>query len=369
MRILVSLHVIFLLFSCQNTDVKPNSVQSENIEFKELNWAKNFRYSKQDSETLLQLLVAGEVKQEFVLSAEKPKHFESLTWIQTPVNSMASASCVYTKMIEVLGGLEYIKGVDQKAFYYDEKIIQYIENQNIAEFYSESTLQTEKLLELKPKAFFASGFNQNQSAYQQLKTFGIPVVFSTSYLENHPLARAEWIKFFALFIDQSSLAESYFSELETNYLALVSSSKQNTESKTILLNAPFSGQWHLPTNSSYVGQLLRDAGFVYNLDTDSEKSALPIDLESIVEHYADADLWINPGVYSSLEALKTADSRFTAFRAFQNQQIYNANKRQHTAGGNDYWEMGVLRPDWVLKDLLQIKSGKTDSLFFFSKLN
>ena len=120
-------YLLFLLlpflFSCQNKAEKSKFIQSEIIEFEELNWAKNFRYAHQESETLVQLLEAGEIKQEFVLSAEKPKYFETIKWIQTPVKSIASASCVYTKMIEVLGGLEYIKGVDQKAFYFDEDII------------------------------------------------------------------------------------------------------------------------------------------------------------------------------------------------------------------------------------------------------
>ena len=35
-------------------------------------------------------------------------------------------------------------------------------------------------------------------------------------------------------------------------------------------------------------------------------------------------------------------------------QVYNCNKRLNVAGGNDYWESGVVQPDVVLHDLIAI---------------
>lgn len=35
-------------------------------------------------------------------------------------------------------------------------------------------------------------------------------------------------------------------------------------------------------------------------------------------------------------------------------RVYNCDKRTNAAGGNDYWESGVVRPDAVLHDLIVI---------------
>ena len=34
--------------------------------------------------------------------------------------------------------------------------------------------------------------------------------------------------------------------------------------------------------------------------------------------------------------------------------VYNCNKRLNAAGGNDYWESGVIHPDLILQDLIRI---------------
>ena len=35
-------------------------------------------------------------------------------------------------------------------------------------------------------------------------------------------------------------------------------------------------------------------------------------------------------------------------------QVYNNNARINSAGGNDYWESGTVRPDLVLADLIEV---------------
>ena len=35
-------------------------------------------------------------------------------------------------------------------------------------------------------------------------------------------------------------------------------------------------------------------------------------------------------------------------------EIYNFDRRTNAAGGNDYWESGVVRPDVVLHDLIAV---------------
>ncbi len=44
------------------------------------------------------------------------------------------------------------------------------------------------------------------------------MVINAEYLEKHPLGRAEWIKFVALFFDREKEADSIFNVIENDYL-------------------------------------------------------------------------------------------------------------------------------------------------------
>ena len=67
-----------------------------------------------------------------------------------------------------------------------------------------------------------------------------------------------------------------------------------------------------------------------------------------------ADMWLNAGSAASLGELKSQFPKFTNTRCVRNGAVYNCNKRLNVAGGNDYWESGVVQPDVVLHDLIAI---------------
>ena len=48
------------------------------------------------------------------------------------------------------------------------------------------------------------------------------------------------------------------------------------------------------------------------------------------------------------------DARFALFLAVRTGRVYNNNAKVNAAGGNDYWETGVARPDLVLADLISV---------------
>ncbi|KAA6313828.1 iron complex transport system substrate-binding protein, partial [termite gut metagenome] len=48
------------------------------------------------------------------------------------------------------------------------------------------------------------------------------------------------------------------------------------------------------------------------------------------------------------------DKRYILFKAYQRRNVYNTFRRTTPAGGNDYWENGVARPDLLLSDMIKI---------------
>ena len=86
----------------------------------------------------------------------------------------------------------------------------------------------------------------------------------------------------------------------------------------------------------------------------------------------DADLWVGVGSYSSLTEIKAADERYTKFKPYQQQQVYTYDKRKGAKGGSEFLELGYLRPDLILRDLVKIAHPELlpeHQLFFHGKLS
>ncbi len=372
MRIITSILLFVICLSCSNNtqekQVKNASSVNEPYDLVPLKWAKNFRIKAYKTHKTIELLANNTVYQTFTISDHKRPSNSTNQHFTTPLTAIASASCVYTKMFEILGGLQTIKGIDQLKFQYSDAVANYVNTNQILEFGSGEALNTEELFILSPNVLFTWSSNQNNQQINKLIKLGIPVVFASSYLENHPLARAEWIKFFGLFIDKYSEAEAHFNKIEAKYLA--HKSKLNSQEELTLVNAPYSGQWYLPTGNSYMGNLLKDAHFSIYLKDTLSTGAKPYTFEDVITHHQDAKFWINPSHYETLAQIEQTDSRFNQLNAFKQKRVYNATKRKRENGGNDYWEQGVIRPDLVLKDLNHIfNSDPIDSLYFFTKLD
>lgn len=110
----------------------------------------------------------------------------------------------------------------------------------------------------------------------------------------------------------------------------------------------------MASTESYVARLIADAGGDYIYKKNTSNRSLPIDLEEAYMLTAQAGMWLNAGSAASLGELKSQFPKFANTRCVRNGAVYNCNKRLNAAGGNDYWESGVVRPDVVLHDLIAI---------------
>ena len=74
---------------------------------------------------------------------------------------------------------------------------------------------------------------------------------------------------------------------------------------------------------------------------------------------------------NSLNELKSLDERYADFKPFKSGKVYNYNARSNGTGGNEYFELGYLRPDVLLRDLIKIRDpGLIDNeLYFYKKIN
>lgn len=162
------------------------------------------------------------------------------------------------------------------------------------------------------------------------------------------------MKVMAAFVEMEAKAEVIFDDIAAKYQALAGMTIGIKNKPVIFANAPFAGVWHIPGGRSYNAQAFKDAGADYLWADNPSPGGVPLDFEVILLKAANADMWINPSSYDSLQSLQALDERFTGFRAFRERNVFNNTVRVNKHGGNDIWERGIDRPHEVLADLIKI---------------
>ena len=371
----LKIFVFLLLFSaCSNTTVNKDKVDLVTTEY-----AKGFVIEDFNSYKKISILQkwqnSTDVRFEYFLinkSEKIPQEITGKNIIKIPIKKAVYLSTTYLGYIEALDRRNSIIGISGTNFVYDSLINERIKNKEISEVGFEQNLDIEKIIELQPDVVFAYDINGSlQTKYETLKRLGIQVVMVSEYLENHPLGRAEWIKFFGAFFNLDTLASSLFSDIYTQYNSVKNTIDANITKPGVILNTPFQGIWYLPGGDSYMAQLINDAGGNYLFNKKSISESFSISIEEILAKNDSIDILLNPGQVNSISEILNIDNRISNISCINNGQVFNNNNRVSAMGGNDFWESGVMKPHIILKDLsiiLGFKTKQYDSLVFYKKL-
>jgi iron complex transport system substrate-binding protein len=247
-----------------------------------------------------------------------------------------------------------------------------IDEGKVTELGVDKGLNLERLAMLKPGVVMGYTMSSDYGQFKKIEALGIPVVINGEYLEQHPLGRAEWIKFMALFFDKEKQADSVFTFIEKNYENTRAVLRTNSSRPTVLSGIVYGDAWFLPGGENYAARLFRDAGCQYLWEDVKSNGFLELSFESVYEKARNADLWIGTGTYKTLDEIRAADLRYAKFKAFRNNQVYNYDARRGAKGGNEFLELGYLRPDLILMDLVRIAHPlllPNHALFFHRKLS
>jgi iron complex transport system substrate-binding protein len=69
-----------------------------------------------------------------------------------------------------------------------------------------------------------------------------------------------------------------------------------------------------------------------------------------------------------MEELRSAAPHFMATSVVEHGDVYNNNRRRTAAGGSDFWESAIVRPDVVLAELAAIMSGEAVEPCYYQQL-
>lgn len=247
-----------------------------------------------------------------------------------------------------VSGIDYISDPDIQA-----------RRDEIGDVGYEGNINYELLLSLNPDLVLLYGVSGASGMEGKLKELGIPYMYVGDYLEENPLGKAEWLVAIAEVVGKRADGERVFSEIPARYDALkdlmhnVEAGMQNEPPK-VMVNAPYGDSWMMPSAQSYIVQLITDAGGNYMYTKNTSNASEAIDLEEAYILTSEADIWLNPGMANSLDDVRAMCPKFTDTPCFIRGNVYNNNLRTSAAGGNDYFESGVMNPDLILRDLIKI---------------
>jgi iron complex transport system substrate-binding protein len=270
------------------------------------------------------------------------------------VTSVFASSATHLSLLVDLHRLDVLTGVSRLRDLTGNDLVARAASRRVREFAQASVIDAELVVAHRPSLFMSGG--APSPALSVIRASGIPVVATTEWLEPTALARAEWMKYLALFLNEEQRAQTIYGRMKARYRALRARAHAQPESTRPLVMTGRStrGRFTIAGGRSYVAALIKDAGGRYVWADNSSVGAPSVDLEAQIVRAANADVWINGGGWPSLMAMLDDEPRYTAFKAYRQKQVWVYERRVTPAGGNDYWSRGVSHPDLVLADLVTI---------------
>ena len=337
---------LLLFIACEEADI-PNKAALDKPAYKNkdtlftVRYARHFGFLKKQNAPIL--FITENDKDTLFFESKKTYH------------RLAVLGTIPVFQLYLLNALHTLVAIDDRKYYHLPLVQTMYSQKKISEVLPNLQWNYEQLLSSKPDLLITySSLNHHPKVLNILKNEGITAIPYLDYLEQHPLARAEWIKVIGYLIAAYPKAEMVFSKIEKRYQSLQTITDTIQKRPKVFTEVLYGDIWYIAGNKSYIAQLIKDAGGKYVFDFHNYENAQPFSLEYVLQYAQDADFWIHLQHFQSLKELQTANSKYTLFKAFQKKHCYNNNKRRNTYGYNDFYESGICQPHLILEDLIYI---------------
>lgn len=353
MKYYLSLFVVCLLFlSCQQKNQEQTVVENKNYEVK---YAKLFKVDKQEAYTLVTVLNPwndNSILQQYALAddvKQVPDSLRNVRIVKTPLTRVAATSLISCTILDELRSLDLVVGICEPENIPIEEIQTGLTSGKIVDLGKADKMNPERTMILDPEVIFVAPIPGQ--TYGGIERTGITLVESLDYMEEDALGRAEWLRFFSLFVGEESLGDSIFNDIEKNYLAIKEEVSTVEHRPTTFFDMKYGNAWYTPGGSSFMARMVADAGGQY-VWTDERTGADPFSFEQVLTKAENADVWIirygMPHDYT-LSSLRKEFELYSHFSAFKNKNVYACNLNR-----SDYYRDLPIHPEWVLQDLAKI---------------
>jgi len=274
---------------------------------------------------------------------------EECTAVRVPLERSVVYSSVHTSPLFELGAGEAITAVaDGNYFAPSDTVSSLLSSGLIADIGSSSSPSIERILALEAEAVLLSPMQNGDNS--ALKRSGISVIPMADYMEQTPLARAEWIKLLGELYGKRQLADSIYNSVCSEY-ARISRIAQKCDCPRVLTENITSGVWYVPGGKSYMARMLADAGADYPWSCNDNEGSLALDASAVLNQAADADIWLIRcfGTTPTLASIAKDNPVASHIKAFKNKSIYVCDTSK-----NNMFNDIAFHPERILRDFVII---------------
>ncbi|MBB1148889.1 ABC transporter substrate-binding protein [Myroides sp. NP-2] len=349
---------LFVFCSSCKQQLKEEEIQQ--TEQSNIDYAKGFNFTSYDDVYVVNITqpwANANTRFTYVLkraTAQVPDSLQKYPQIQIPIQSLVATSTTHIPALDVLNQVPSLVGFAGLDYVSTPAVRQQIDLGKVREVGQNDALNVEVILDVQPDVLMAFAMNKEDKSLQTLANAGIPILYNGDWTEQNPLGKAEWIKLFGLLYDKEKEASAFFDQIVIDYTAALQLVKAVTKQPTVMSGVMYADVWYLPEGKSWAAVYFSDAQTDYLWKDTQGVGSLALSFEQVLEKAQHATYWINPGHYESLAELAQANPHYKEFEAFKNKNVYSFAPTKGPTGGSLFYEIGGMRPDWVLKDLIHL---------------
>jgi len=300
-----------------------------------------------------------------------PDSLKQFTTIQVPVQKIIVTSTTHIPSLETLGVENTLVAFPSLKYISSETTRERIDQGKIREIGKNNSLNTEVILDLNPDVIVGFSVDGDMKTYKKLEKSGQKIIFNSDWTEKTPLGKAEWIIFFGALYDKKEKANLEFEAIEDSYNKALKLAQKTEIKPTIFAGSIYEDQWFLPQGDSWAALFLKEANGNYLWADTEGTGSLALSFETVLDKAKDADFWIGPGQFTSIDQIIKDNKNYKFFKAVETKNVYSFSTKKGKTGGVIYYELAPNRPDLVLKDMIKILHPEllpNYELYFFEQL-
>jgi iron complex transport system substrate-binding protein len=289
-----------------------------------------------------------------------PPHGPSDRVVTVPVSRvMISNSPSYGGALARLGAVDRLVGIASERPYTTPQILDRVRAGLTHEVGSGPHSSIELAVALKPDILltFYSAYPQF-NMHPKLWELGVVAVPLADHFEGDPLARAEWIKLLAAFLNREREADAIVDPAAARYEALAARAATVRDRPRMMLGF-FDTQdvWYLNGGRNYMAQLIRDAGGEYFWNDDRTASLLRVNFERVFLEGSETTRWF--AGFGVVRTKSTGDlvarhPRLRHLPPVERHEVYGSDAGLTPRGASPYTDQSLDKPDVLLADVMKI---------------
>ncbi|NRB51867.1 MAG: ABC transporter substrate-binding protein [Saprospiraceae bacterium] len=213
----------------------------------------------------------------------------------------------------------------------------------------------EVLLTRQPELFLMTLASMSHTeSLEKCRQLDVPTAAVFDWAEQDYLARAEWLKFYALFFNAEEKANQVFQVIEDRVQELKQLAASTGGGSALWGYHGSKGRWVMQLES-FPAQYLRDANLDNVLLSNTVANANGIQTlstEQLLVRGQAADHWVIGDIHASPLPKEEIMSSFAAWK--QNQLYHNMERVDPKSNSSDWYATAIVRPDSVLADLISL---------------